>query len=80
MSCSDDHYLVVLNHMNDDIPLAMFTEDTLANQFAQHIDPRPEIHIQDVFGIDDRTTPICVSIVRFNMGIPVSRERVRHFE
>lgn len=73
MHSNNDYYLVFLNA----IPVAMFSEERLALEFAKNVEPEYQLHAVAAFDIDEDTLPMAVFIIRFNMGIPVSRERVR---
>lgn len=70
-------FLVLIRHQMDDIPAALLPNRHLAEGAASTIDPMAPEHVREVFKTD-ASTPICVCIVEFRDGRPVSCDRVRN--
>lgn len=72
-------HLVVLQRLSDDLPVKIFTDKREAVSFATTVSEMPDERLREVFETDC-ATPMCVSVVSFEAGVPVSREVVRDFE
>lgn len=70
-------FLVLVRHQMDDIPAALLPNRHLAEGAASTIDPMAPEHVRSVFKTD-ASTPICVCIVEYRDGWPVSCDRVRN--
>lgn len=73
-------YLVVINQAMDDVPIFTTDNPFEARRAARRVpdDGRVSREIVDALDVEE-TTPVCVSIVTFQDGIPVNREIVREY-
>jgi len=74
-------YLVVINQAMDDIPYILIDNKIVARGAAMGVpdDGLVPREMAKALGID-QTTPIGVSIITFQDGIPVKREIVREYQ
>ena len=62
-------YLVLLRHMNDDLPVAFFADESEAFVYLGALDPMPTDEIRNVY-TTDCSSPVCGKIVKFVDGEP----------
>jgi hypothetical protein len=72
-------YLVMLVHMMDDLPIALFKSPNDAGDYAREVQEMPTDKIIKIFNTDCRT-PICVKIVQFSDGFPVDVTIIKDFD
>lgn len=73
------HWLVLLNHSMDDLPVAIFEgpyAELNAKIFAASCDPMGTTQEREAMRTESKV-PLCVSLVKFVAGRPVSSEMVR---
>lgn len=76
------HWLVLLRHSMEDLPVAIFEGPDAkrkAKMFADYCDPMGTKEAREVLSTDC-STPICVWVIKFVSGRPVSSEMVREIE
>lgn len=74
-----NHYLVVLHHTMDDLPLYITDDKDKAFAFADRTRAMPTNRIREVYGTDC-STPCNVCVVTFQRGRPIGSELVKLFE
>lgn len=72
-------FLVLIRHTMDDFPVALLPNRHLAEGAASTVDPMLPEHVRTVFK-SDASTPVCVAIVEYKDGWPVSMDIVRYFD
>ena len=72
-------FLVLIRHQMDDIPAALLSNRHVAEGAASTIDPMAPEHVREVMDTD-ASTPICVCIVEYRDGWPVSCDVVRDLQ
>lgn len=68
-------FLVVVSHTMDDFACSLHATRDEAFQTAMNLDDVPTI-VRNLFA-SDASTPVCVSIVEFQNGLPIDTEVVK---
>lgn len=74
-----DAYLVLLVHTMDDLPIGLFGTYQQAARKGRSLLGMPTDAIRELYNTDC-SSPVCVKIVEFNLGVPVRVLLVKEFD
>jgi len=72
-------FLVLLVHTLDDLPVRFCDTLEEAQAFGEQLDPEPTDAVCEGLGVFGGSSPICVSVIEFENGIPIRSEIVKDF-